>query len=68
MTSAVNCSVSREPVPLPMTISWMPYLAISSLNLAAASFFLLFGGVGYVTATSSSLPVSSTTASLQPVR
>ncbi|MNL56716.1 hypothetical protein D3C87_1802280 [compost metagenome] len=46
ITSAVNCSVSREPVPLPITMSWMPYLAISSLNFAAASFFLLFGGVG----------------------
>ncbi|MNQ92737.1 hypothetical protein D3C85_1081710 [compost metagenome] len=46
ISSATNCSVSRDAVPFPITISSTLYLLINCLNFAFASATLLFGGVG----------------------
>ena len=66
----MNCSDSREAVPLPMATAVTPWRAI----IAFTSFFACSrrsvcpGIVKWPTPVSSTLPVSSTTASLQPVR
>ena len=66
--SAANLSVSRPAVPLPMDMTFTLCFFMSPVTMRSASAILLWGGAGYMTAVSSTLPVSSTTATLQPVR
>ena len=66
--SAINISDSLDAVPLPMAMAVTPWRRIMAVRVLRASSFRLCGGVGYTTPVSSTLPVSSTTAILQPVR
>ncbi len=68
ISPATNSSVSRHAVPLPMAMTDAWCLRISSSSLCRASAARFCGWCGWMTACSSRLPVSSSTASLQPVR
>ena len=60
--------VLREAVPLPMAMFTTLCLRIRRDSVRIASSFLVSLKVGYTTAVSSTLPVASTTATLQPMR
>ena len=66
--SATSCSVSRQPVPLPMAIIeiWCLRMSCSSFRLASVGVPLLAMRVDH--RVFEQLPVSSSTASLHPVR
>ena len=64
----VSLQLDREAVPLPMAICSTPCFRIRADRMRMASFFLFSLKVGYTTAVSSTLPVPSTTATLQPLR
>ncbi len=66
--SAIICSDSRDAVPLPTDIRDILYLSTSAFTVFLVSSTLFCGAVGYTTVVSSTFPVLSTTASLQPVR
>ena len=68
ITSAASASDSREAVPFPIAMIFTFQRAIICFISSTASLYFFCGGWGYITPTSSTLPVSSTTASLQPVR
>ena len=61
-------SVSREAVPLPMAMCLTLCLRMMPDRIAMASCFFFSLKVGYTTAVSSTFPVGSTTATLQPLR
>ena len=65
--SAIICSDSLDAVPFPQEISVTLYFFISFSTSSFDSSTLLCGAVGYITLVSSTFPVPSTTASLQPV-
>ena len=66
--STIIISDSRDAVPLPREIREMLYFLIRSFTTFLDSSTLFCGGVGKMTVVSSTFPVASTTASLQPVR
>ena len=66
----MNCSASREAVPLPMAMAVTPkrrHRSMMSLRARALAASCP-GRVKWPTPVASTLPFSSTTASLQPVR
>mmetsp|Transcript_23717 Transcript_23717/g.65811 ORF Transcript_23717/g.65811 Transcript_23717/m.65811 type:complete len:280 (+) Transcript_23717:854-1693(+) len=68
--TAMNCSVSRDAVPLPIATTFTPWRFMSATTsfLARACRSAGAGGWGNTVPISSNRPVGSTTASLQPVR
>jgi len=67
ISSATNSSVSRLAVPLPIATAVMPHFFMDSRNILLLPSISSCGLVGCITPQSRSLPVSSTTANLQPV-
>ena len=67
-SSTITCSDSLEAVPFPTEIKSTLYFLISFFSSALDSSTLFCGAVGKITFVSSTFPVASTTASLQPVR
>ena len=67
INSLTNISDSLLAVPLPMAIHSILCLSQSLFSTSLDFSVWLWGFVGYITAVSSTLPLPSTTASLQPV-